>query len=1141
MNHCKTFMHVFIVLICFKTYSQTINSESDPVEFKAGQISGDLSSFVSHDFFTGITSTNIPFYKYENNGANLSLSMNYTLHGIRVDDLPSNIGSGWKLKTGASISRLVRGGPDEINVSGCPGFGVVDNNSPVNGYWYSGNNDTEPDYFTVSISNNTFSFMFSQYALIFTVPENAPYKIERYLDGSAITGNLSSSATSGTGNLKFIITDKEGNKYFFSPTLLVNYFYNFPASTFFAACNISYSVGLEWGLEKVVTYEGEIINYYYDVVNINTLLTNNQQVRECHNNFAQEINKYDPVGITSSRLTKIEYPNNIDVSFLYDNSHDRVDLPGDLRLQKLTVAERSTPWGAAPTSYSYTFDHSYFYSPSSTTVINASSYTSGTLSSDLSISSAIATGGPSSRYRLKLNSIRYTGVGSASMNYCKFEYDPVPLPERYYGARDMFGYANSAVPQYYTNLWGVAYNLYIPNHSFDATTGYSSIGVSNCPDQMSTSSSLTKITNRFGGEVAFGSSPLINQFGAGDKVGGIIVGNISYYDGYSHENDINKYYTYANPEHFCNEDNFTYNSRQGFWSRVSGTSYFVFDDFIMYSIVGNALNYDLNGPSYGFRTVTEMNKNNLGALISKKIRKFTGIRNEDADGNYIDDNKYIPNFTNSDADFNRAFGTPPFTNKQYLRRWGIGLLLEEQINDANDNIIHVDKYYYDVYTSYTQSAFDGKHKLAKTFDRVSTTGFGSLMAVCVDTYNDLYFPFSGHTSLRKLVKRDYYSNVAYFDKTYNYTYGSGILYRSFGGLLKSIEYLNSKGETMRENFYYNFEWPSTTSAAINQMNGDNLAKMLFADKWKISGGTGYLVELVSPGLSLLSGNMIRKQFSYALATSSGSPITTSGFAADLANMSRGVNVSGFKMKSSTTKFDDKGNSIESSDLAGNGGNTYMSKIIDENGNILAAAPGAHYDEIAYCGFESDYSYSNFIKGNIDWTIGGTTASRGITTTHHFLGRASYQLDNTHGIWTTGNLVNGKKYALSIWILHGGAVNASSGTGAATVAWNLVTSYTVPVTGEVWDLYKGTFVKSGSGGGIGIWSASSTAYVDDIKIYPIESMMETACFLPLIGKVANVDMNDRVTTYEYDSYGNLKLTRDQNGNIITKNITVTQGR
>jgi hypothetical protein len=61
-----------------------------------------------------------------------------------------------------------------------------------------------------------------------------------------------------------------------------------------------------------------------------------------------------------------------------------------------------------------------------------------------------------------------------------------------------------------------------------------------------------------------------------------------------------------------------------------------------------------------------------------------------------------------------------------------------------------------------------------------------------------------------------------------------------------------------------------------------------------------------------------------------------------------------------------------------------------------------------------------------------------------------------------------------------------------------------------------------------------AYIDELRLYPIEARMETATYTPLVGVDDKCNENNKIIYYNYDPTNRLKIIRDQFGNVIQKN-------
>jgi YD repeat-containing protein len=57
------------------------------------------------------------------------------------------------------------------------------------------------------------------------------------------------------------------------------------------------------------------------------------------------------------------------------------------------------------------------------------------------------------------------------------------------------------------------------------------------------------------------------------------------------------------------------------------------------------------------------------------------------------------------------------------------------------------------------------------------------------------------------------------------------------------------------------------------------------------------------------------------------------------------------------------------------------------------------------------------------------------------------------------------------------------------------------------------------------------HIDEVRLYPTTARISTTTYNPLIGKTSECDVNGKITYYEYDDLGRLKIIRDENRNVI----------
>lgn len=195
--------------------------------------------------FTGTFSYSVPIGSVSSGSLSLPISIDYHSGGNKVGEPSSNVGLGWNLNYGGTITRTVKGTPDDFNLD--PPL------NPFNqiGYWYSptqnntspnsiemalGNLDGEPDIFTWTAGGQSGKFYFDRdHNVVHITKTNA--KIERI----------------GTDNvfLNFIITLNDGTNYHFFHRNTQNPFHSNP-------------INIEWLLAKVRSFDGKdsiMINY----------------------------------------------------------------------------------------------------------------------------------------------------------------------------------------------------------------------------------------------------------------------------------------------------------------------------------------------------------------------------------------------------------------------------------------------------------------------------------------------------------------------------------------------------------------------------------------------------------------------------------------------------------------------------------------------------------------------------------------------------------------------------------------------------------------------------------------------------------------------------------------------------------------
>ncbi len=121
--------------------------------------------------YTGTPTISIPLYDIKSGPLVLPVALSYHASGIKLDEIPSWVGSGWALNAGGLVTRTVRGKPDDQLTYGfltysqgrtVPGILQESDNNRLITYSeiVEGCADVEPDVFSVNVSGITAQFMF---------------------------------------------------------------------------------------------------------------------------------------------------------------------------------------------------------------------------------------------------------------------------------------------------------------------------------------------------------------------------------------------------------------------------------------------------------------------------------------------------------------------------------------------------------------------------------------------------------------------------------------------------------------------------------------------------------------------------------------------------------------------------------------------------------------------------------------------------------------------------------------------------------------------------------------------------------------------------------------------------------------------
>lgn len=465
-------------IICFeKTHASNPNPISNSSDLDVNQPKSPTTGALLKYLDFGATGNNgapnisIPIYEVKAGELSLPISINYNATGIKVSDEAGNIGLNWNLLAGGVISRSV--------------IGKVDDNS-----YY---NDVYP-----ALSDPTFSMLGSSANLNITNGiateglDGCPDLYSYNLPGSE-SGKFVNILGHGIRLLpkKDILIEEIGpnsdypqiNNYKITTENGIKYYFETLERTVSRSATTVSTSGFTWYLTKIVSSdEGETIlltydNSYFDILTSpgesvtyiqNSCLANNPSPPS---NSFQVFN--NSVTIHAKQLKKIEFSNG---TIEFELSYNREDLATggtsstNPQIDHVLIKNKS-----GVETEKVHFQYSY-YNPS----------------------------GNFDYKRLKLDELTFEGCitcGSIQPRSYKFEYNSIPLPEKFSKSIDHWGYYNHANNQTIIPSYPNASNLsdHCPDNS-TSSTGISYLGANrNVNINYNQAGILNKITYPTGG------------------------------------------------------------------------------------------------------------------------------------------------------------------------------------------------------------------------------------------------------------------------------------------------------------------------------------------------------------------------------------------------------------------------------------------------------------------------------------------------------------------------------------------------------------------------------------------------------------------------------------------------------------------
>jgi len=173
-----------------------------------------------------------------------------------------------------------------------------------------------------------------------------------------------------------------------------------------------------------------------------------------------------------------------------------------------------------------------------------------------------------------------------------------------------------------------------------------------------------------------------------------------------------------------------------------------------------------------------------------------------------------------------------------------------------------------------------------------------------------------------------------------------------------------------------------------------------------------------------------------------------------------------------------------------------------NTYLIAHINNAEYADFAYTSFETN----NFGNWNVP---GGSIADISAPT-----GDRVYELNGSNNI--TKSISSSTEYVLSYWI---------KSTTPLSISGSVSGYPKIRETIGDWTNFEHLIY------GINTVTISGISRIDELRLIPSISEIQTYTYKPFVGIINQSDKNNRITYYEYDNMGRLKLIKDSYKNII----------
>jgi len=517
-------------------------------------------------------------------------------------------------------------------------------------------------------------------------------------------------------------------------------------------------------------------------------------------------------------------------------------------------------------------------------------------------------------------------------------------------------------------------------------------------------------------------------------------------------------------------------------------------------------------PPYFYSTLTNtssyaLNYNNPLPLNYSQVEIKT-VNNNTMNG------KTIYYFT-SPTDYPIEFpdSVPHFSYQQRYGYWKYGLIKRiEYYNNANFLLKAVqNNYTLNPSDDYNNSFYYlSQHWIPQQQNYVCTlcefTGTDALQNT-TNVFSTSYYPFSGKVDL---LSTDVYTydptdntNKLYVLTSSSYVYNTNYL------LSQKIEF-DSKGQEYQTLYYYSGDYSNSASAAIATMQSNNdIASPVLTETYVIKPTETDLVKGSIVSYSQIANGDIKPSTIYIFRTPN--TIMNNALINNTAlvpfNPSQIVRDPNYYQPVTNLYYDTYGSLIQKTTESSNTGYIFDQPVSDRLIGTVTNAQASAGNTIAYSSFEDNCT------GN--WIYTGTLTPDPTSPTGGNCFYISHSNPGPNNLYISAmNLLPTITYVVSYW----------SKDGSYTVTGS--TSVTTGRTANGWTYYQHTVT------GVTVVQISGTGYIDELRLYPQNTFMETITYCAPFAEVSSqCDDNNRIVYNSYDGLGRLNVIRDQDQNIL----------